>query len=171
PGSRVVYVDIDPLAVTYSRTILGDDPRTTVVQADLRRPAELLARSEVTDLLDFDRPIAVMMVAVLHFVPDDPAAIVAAYRDAVPAGSYLVMSHATHDGQDVQADEHTDLYRRRTATPMTMRSKAEVAALFEGFELVEPGVVHLPLWRPASPEEVDEHPERFAGLAAVGRKP
>ncbi|MFI9006610.1 SAM-dependent methyltransferase [Actinosynnema sp. NPDC053489] len=171
PESRVVYVDNDPIAVTYSRTILGDDPRTTVVQEDLRHPDDVLAVPEVAALLDFDRPIAVMMVAVLHFVQDDPTKIVAAYRDAVPSGSYLVISHATHDGQDEQADEHTALYRRRTATPMTMRSKGEVEALFDGFELVDPGVVHLPLWRPASPEDVADHPERFAGLAAVGRKP
>ncbi|WP_367131525.1 SAM-dependent methyltransferase [Saccharothrix sp. HUAS TT1] len=170
PGSRVVYVDNDPIAVTYSRTILGDDARTTVVQEDLRRPAEVLARPEVAGLLDFDRPVAVMMVAVLHFVQDDPAEIVATYRDAVPPGSFLVVSHATQEGQTDQADEHSDLYRRRTATPMRMRSKAEVAALFDGYDLVEPGVVHLPLWRPASPEDVDERPERFAGLAAVGRK-
>ncbi|WP_170232053.1 SAM-dependent methyltransferase [Saccharothrix saharensis] len=170
PASRVAYVDNDPIAVTYSRTILGDDPRTTVVQEDLRHPDAVLAAPEVAALLDFDRPVAVMMVAVLHFVPDEPVKIIAAYRDAVPPGSYLVISHATHDGQDAQADEHTDLYRRRTATPMTMRSKSEVEALYEGYELVEPGVVHLPLWRPASPEDVDEHPERFAGLAAVGRR-
>ncbi|MCC8243877.1 SAM-dependent methyltransferase [Saccharothrix luteola] len=170
PAARVVYVDNDPIAVTYSRTILGDDPQTTVVQEDLRHPDEVLADPVVARTLDFDQPVAVMMVAVLHFVQDDPAKIIAAYRDAVPPGSYLVVSHATHDGQDTQADDHTDLYRRRTATPMTMRSKPEVEALFEGYELVEPGVVHLPLWRPASPEDVDDHPERFAGLAAVGRK-
>ncbi|XVS65735.1 SAM-dependent methyltransferase [Actinosynnema sp. CA-299493] len=170
PAARVVYVDNDPIAVTYSRTILGDDSRTTVIQEDLRHPDEVLAVPEVADMLDFDQPIAVMMVAVLHFVQDDPAKIITAYRDAVAPGSYLVISHATHDGQDAQADDHTDLYRRRTATPMTMRSKSEVRALFDGYELVEPGVVHLPLWRPASPEDVDDHPERFAGLAAAGRK-
>jgi SAM-dependent methyltransferase len=170
PRSHVVYVDNDPIAVTYSRTILDDDKRTAVVQEDLRRPHEVLDQVRATGLLDFTRPVAVMTVAVLHFVQDDPAEVIAAYRDAVPPGSYLVVSHATQDGQDVQADEHSDLYRRRTATPMTMRSKAEVEALFEGYELVEPGVVHLPLWRPSSPDEVDVHPERFAGLAAVGRK-
>jgi hypothetical protein len=170
PDSRVVYVDNDPIAVTYSRTILGDDEQTTVVGADLRSPADVLA--EARSLLDFSRPVAVMMVAVLHFVGDDdrPADIVAAYRDAVPEGSFLVVSHATQDGQERRADDHQALYRRRTATPMTMRSKAQVAELFTGFDLVEPGVVHLPLWRPASLDDVDDRPERFAGLAAVGRK-
>ncbi|GAA1335467.1 SAM-dependent methyltransferase [Saccharothrix algeriensis] len=173
PGARVVYVDNDPIAVTYSRTILGDDRRTAVVQEDLRRPERVLGHPAVRDLLDFDRPIAVMMVAVLHFVTDAdrPDDLVAAYRDAVAPGSHLVVSHATRDGQDEQADSHQDLYRKRTATPMTMRSADRVRALFAGYELVEPGVVHLPLWRPASPEEVGAAPERFAGLAAVGRKP
>ncbi|MBB5957641.1 hypothetical protein FHS29_004236 [Saccharothrix tamanrassetensis] len=172
PGAQVVYVDNDPIAVTYSRTILEDDKQTAVVQEDLRRPAHVLAAPDVRRLLDFDRPVAVMMVAVLHFVPDDdgPADIVAAYRDAVPPGSYLVVSHATQDGQETRADSHQDLYRKRTATPMTMRSKDQVRDLFAGYEVVEPGVVHLPLWRPASPDDVADHPERFAGLAAVGRK-
>ncbi|GAA0253038.1 SAM-dependent methyltransferase [Saccharothrix mutabilis subsp. mutabilis] len=170
PGARVVYVDNDPIAVTYSRTILGDDPQTSVLRADLRDPDDVLAQART--FLDFSRPVAVMMVAVLHFVgdADRPADVVAAYRDAVPPGSFLVVSHATQDGQDGQADEHEDLYRRRTATPMTMRSKARVAEFFAGYDLVDPGVVHLPLWRPAAPDEVDERPERFAGLAAVGRK-
>ncbi|MFI9812465.1 SAM-dependent methyltransferase [Saccharothrix variisporea] len=170
PGARVVYVDNDPIAVTYSRTILGDDRQTAVVRADLRDPGEVLA--EARSLLDFEQPIAVMMVAVLHFVGDDdrPADVVAAYRDAVPPGSALVVSHATRDGQTDRADEHKDLYRRRTATPMTMRSRAQVAEFFTGYDLVEPGVVHLPLWRPVSADDVDERPERFAGLAAVGRK-
>jgi SAM-dependent methyltransferase len=170
--ARVVYADSDPVAVTYSRTILGDDSQTTVAQADLRRPDQLLARPEVTSLLDWEQPVAVMMVAVLHFVPDadDPAQIIANYRDALAPGSFLVMSHATHEGQPQRADEHQELYRR-TPTPMTMRSRAEVTALFGGFDLVDPGVVYLPLWLPESLDEVDEHPERFTGLAAVGRKP
>ncbi|ONI84610.1 hypothetical protein ALI22I_29120 [Saccharothrix sp. ALI-22-I] len=170
--ARVVYVDIDPVAVAHSRSILGDDRQTTVVHADLRHPDQLLTRPEVTSLLDWNQPVAVMMVAVLHFVPDDdnPAKTITDYRNALAPGSFLVMSHATHEGRPQQADEHQDLYRR-TPTPMTMRSRAEVTAFFDGFDLVDPGVVYLPLWRPESPDEVDEHPERFTGLAAVGRKP
>lgn len=171
PDTRVVYADIDPVAVTHSRAILDDDPRTSVVQADLRRPDLLLRRPEVTSLLDLGQPVAVMMVAVLHFVPDadDPPAIIAGYRDAMAPGSFLVMSHATHEGQPQRADEHQQLYQR-TATPMSMRSRAEVTTLFDGFDLVDPGVAYLPLWRPESLDEVDEHPERFTGLAAVGRR-
>ena len=83
---------------------------------------------------------------------------------------FLVVSHATEEGQPERAEEHQELYRR-TATPMTMRSREQVAALFDGFDLINPGVVYLPLWRPESLDDVDEHPERVTGLAAVGRKP
>ncbi|MEU0882234.1 SAM-dependent methyltransferase [Lentzea sp. NPDC005914] len=169
--ARVVYVDSDPIAAAYSKNILGSDPQTAVVQADLRRPEQVLGSPDVRSLLNFDEPIAVMMVAVLHFVSesDGPAAIIASYRDAIVPGSFLVLSHASQEGQPDKAESHRDLYRR-TPTPMTMRSKSAVADLFTGFELVDPGVVFLPLWRPVSVEDVDEHPERLAGLAAVGRK-
>ncbi|NKE58378.1 hypothetical protein FXN61_16720 [Lentzea sp. PSKA42] len=172
PDARVVYVDSDPIAVTHSRNILDGDELTAVVHADLRHPDTILSHPDVRSLLDLDQPIAVMMVAVLHFVPDsdDPAKIIASYRDAMAPGSFLVVSHASQDGQPVKAGSHQDLYRR-TPTPMTMRSRPEVTALFDGFDLVDPGVVFLPLWRPESLDDVDEHPERFTGLAAVGRKP
>ncbi|WP_434449264.1 SAM-dependent methyltransferase [Lentzea sp. E54] len=171
PDARVVYVDIDPVAVAYSRSILGDDNQTAVVHADLRSPDQVLGSTEVRSLLNFDEPVAVMMVAVLHFVPDsdDPAAIIAGYRDAMAPGSFLAVSHASQDGQPEKAGSHQDLYRR-TPTPMTMRSKPQVADLLADFDLVDPGVVFLPLWRPASLDDVDDHPERFSGLAAVGRK-
>ena len=172
PDARVVYVDSDPIAVAYSRTILDGDPQTSVVQADLRDPAQVLGSTEVRSLLNLDEPVAVMMVAVLHFVrdEDDPAAIVAAYRDAMASGSYLVVSHASQDGQPERAGEHEDLYRQ-TANPMTMRTSSQVRGLMAGFDVVEPGVVFLPLWRPASLDDVDDRPERFSGLAVVGRKP
>ena len=171
PDARVAYVDNDPIATAYSENILRGNRQTAVVQADLRKPEEVLDNPEVRSLLNFDEPIAVMMVAVLHFVPDsdDPAAIIARYREVMAPGSFLTVSHASQDGQPGQADSHQDLYNR-TATPMSMRSNSQVAALLTGFELVEPGVVFLPQWRPVSPEDVDEHPERFSGLAVVGRK-
>jgi hypothetical protein len=172
PDARVVYVDCDPVAVIHSRNILDGDKNTLAVEADLRDPEAVLADPGVRSMLDLDQPIAVMMVAVLHFVSDedDPAKIIAGYRDAVVPGSHLVVSHASQDGQPDKADSHQDLYRR-TPTPMTMRSRPAVTALLDGFDLVDPGVVYLPLWRPDSLDDVDENPERFSGLAAVGRKP
>ncbi|MFD4668087.1 SAM-dependent methyltransferase [Lentzea sp. NPDC058450] len=171
PDARVVYVDNDPVAAAYSENILRGNDLAAVVQADLRRPDEVLNSPGVRALLNFDEPVAVMMVAVLHFVPDedDPAAIIAKYREVMASGSYLVLSHASQDGQPGQADSHQDLYRR-TATPMTMRTKDQVTALFDGFDIVEPGVVYFPEWRPVAPEDVDGNPERFTGRAAVGRK-
>ncbi|HEY0815828.1 MAG TPA: SAM-dependent methyltransferase [Pseudonocardia sp.] len=171
PDARVVYVDIDPVAVAHSREILAGDERTAVVHADFLDVDAVLGSAEVARLLDLSQPVGVLLVALLHFVPvdADPAAAVARYRDTMAAGSYLVVSHATQEGQPRRADEHQALYRR-TSTPMTMRSRAEVAALFTGFDLVAPGVVFLPQWRPDRDEVVDDRPERFTGLAAVGRK-
>ncbi len=162
PGARVVYVDSDPVAVAHSRRLLEGNPDAAVVEADLSTPA---------DVLDFEEPVAVMMIAVLHFVADsdDPCGIIDTYRNAFCPGSFLALSHATHEGQPAQAASHENLYRRRTTTPMSMRSRDEVTALFTGFELVDPGVVYLTQWRPESSDEATEHPERFPGLAGVGR--
>ncbi len=169
PDSRVVYVDIDPVAAAHSRQILLDDELSAVVEADMRRPEALLARPAVADLLAPGEPVAVLLVAVLHFVTDaeDPARIVRVLRDAVPPGSALVLSHAALEGRPDQAGPHQDLYAR-TPTPLTMRSRERITALFDGFDLVEPGVVYFPEWRPDTPESVGTHPERMTGLAGVG---
>jgi hypothetical protein len=164
----VVYVDVDPVAVAHSRAILGDDPTTKVVQADLRDVDAILTHPDVTSMLDFDRPIAVLMVAVLHFIPDadDPAGVVARFRDAVPDGSLVVISHASQEGQPVLATSHQQLYRR-TSTPMTMRTRAEIAPFFEGLDLVEPGLAPILQWRPESPVDPGD---RMVGFAGVGTK-
>ncbi|MER7080537.1 S-adenosyl methyltransferase [Saccharopolyspora kobensis] len=173
PGARVVYVDTDPVAVAYSKKLLHDNPDAAIIDADMRDPGRVLGSPEVAELLDLSRPVAVMMVAVLHFVPDgdEPSKIIARYREVMAPGSFLVISHASNEGRPDVGPAHADLYRKRTTTPMTMRSQAEVTGFFDGFELVEPGVVFLPQWRPVAPDEVGEHPERLTGLAGVGRKP
>lgn len=173
PDARVVYVDIDPVAVAHAHAILAGDPRVRAAQADLRKPGDVLALPEVAEVLDLSRPVAVLMVAVFHFVPDDddPAGIIAAYRDALPSGSYLAFSHATADGQQPeQAAQHQKLYAR-TPTPMVMRSHEAISGFLEGWDLVEPGVVRLPLWRPGDDDLPPENPDTFAGYAAVARKP
>lgn len=171
PATRVAYVDIDPVAVAHSRAILAGNDRTAVLRGDLRDPASILADPALGALLDLDRPVAVLAVAVLHFVGDgdDPAGALGRLLDAVPAGSHLVLSHASHEGQPDRASTHQTLYQR-TGTPMTMRSREQVERFFDGLELVQPGVVYLPEWRP-DPGPVDEHPERFTGFAGVARKP
>lgn len=171
PECRVVYVDIDPVAAAHSRTILSQNPLADIIQADLRDATGIFDDPTVRQLVDLTQPIGVLMVAMLHFVPDtaDPAGIVALYRKMMPPGSFLVVSHATHEGRPDQAGSHTELYRRAGA-PMTMRSRVEIETLLEGFDIVPPGVVFLPLWRPDSPTDVDDHPERFTGYAVVGRR-
>jgi S-adenosyl methyltransferase len=171
PGVRVVYVDIDPVAVAHSRDILAGNPCADVIQADLRDVAAVFDDPRAKRLLDLTQPIGVLMVAMLHFIPDEaePANIVAQYRKIIAPGSYLAVSHGTHAGRPDLVEPLTELYRR-TATQLTSRSAQEIEALFAGFELVPPGVVFLPLWRPDSPADVDDRPERFSTYAAVGRR-
>jgi SAM-dependent methyltransferase len=169
--AQVVYVDSDPVAVAHSRAILAGDERTTIVRADLRAPDTILNDPTVRGTIDFERPVAVLMIAVLHFVADedDPFGAVAQVRDRLVPGSHLVVSHASAEGRPEVAASHRQLYSR-TPTPMTMRSRAEIARLFNGFELVEPGLVWLPLWRPDNPNSAVKQPERTTGFAGVGRK-
>ncbi|MBO4209595.1 SAM-dependent methyltransferase [Micromonospora echinofusca] len=171
PDARVVYVDTDPVAVAHSREILRGNPSATVIQEDLRRPAEILAHPELRRLLDFSEPIAVMIVAVLHFVPDsdDPAGIIATLRRTLPPGSYLVLSQASADGRatDEEKREAERVYRN-TDNPLTVRSRTALTALFDGFDLVDPGVVWVPEWRPDSPDAA-EHAAQSAFIGGVGR--
>ncbi|GAA4214305.1 SAM-dependent methyltransferase [Actinocatenispora rupis] len=172
PQARVAYVDTDPVAVTHSRALLADDPYTVVVEADVREPERLLADDGLRATLDLDRPVALLMVALLHFVgpADDPADLVRRYGRALAPGSLLAISHGTGDGRTAESDAMLRLYAD-TANPLTARTRDEVAALFDGFEPVEPGVVFLPLWRPDEADEVPARPERFCSYAGVGRKP
>ncbi len=171
PEVRVVYVDIDPVAVAHSRAILNGDQRADIVHADLRDAAAILGDPRAKRLIDPTQPIGVLMVAILHFFPGekDPASIIAQYRKRMAPGSYLVVSHASHEGRPDLVGPLTELYRHSTA-PLTMRSRQEIEALLGGFDLVPPGLVFLPLWRPDSPADVDDHPERFSSYAAVGRR-
>jgi SAM-dependent methyltransferase len=171
PEAHIVYVDIDPVAVAHSRSILDGNPRTAVIQADMRDPQHILSEARATGLIDFDKPVGVLLAGVVHFVPDsdDPDRLMAALRDAAPPGSYLVVSHSTYEDQPQEMLDAQKL-SARTATEITLRSKAQVAAFFGEFELLEPGVVHMPLWRPDSPDDVDDHPERFGAFGGVGRK-
>jgi trans-aconitate methyltransferase len=175
PGSRVVYVDIDPVAVAHSRAMLADNRDAAAVLADLRDVSRVLAAPEVRRLIDFTRPVGVLMVAALHFVPDrdDPAGLVARYRDAVASGSYLVVSHAAAS-EDEQApagaDEATAAYSR-TVMEVTLRTRAQVAGLFAGFDMIGPGVVYVTQWRPEATDDVAAPAERLAQLVGVGRKP
>ncbi len=171
PDAVVVYVDIDPVAVEHSRAILAGVDRTGVICADVRDVDRVLGESEKLGLIDFGKPVAVLLAGVLHFVPDAdrPAGIVAALREAMAPGSYLLVSHATADGQPPEVVEAQRL-SSRTATEIVLRTQAGIAAYFEGFSLVEPGLVFIPQWRPDPQDPVDDHPEQVGAYAGVGRK-
>ncbi|GGS81398.1 hypothetical protein GCM10010286_02440 [Streptomyces toxytricini] len=179
PDARVVYVDHDPVAVAHSRAVLEGDTQTGVVSADLRKPQDILTAAEVERLLDFDRPVALLLVAVLHFLEDadDPYGAVAELRDALPPGSLLVLTHASYEGMPLSeevASGTVGVYRD-IRNPLVMRTREEVARFFDGFELVDPGVVSMPNWQPgglADPQDGDmpEDPYAFSGYGGVGRK-
>ncbi|PKV89085.1 SAM-dependent methyltransferase [Streptomyces sp. TLI_146] len=172
PEARVVYVDHDPVAVAHSKAVLEGNDRAGVVAADLRKPQDILSSPEVTRLLDLDRPVALLLVAVLHFVEDsdDPRAAVAALRDALAPGSLLILTHAAYEGIPLSEDRAggaVGVYRN-IRNPLVMRTSEEIATFFDGFELVAPGLVQMPMWRPEnSPEQED--PYAFSGFAGVGR--
>jgi hypothetical protein len=176
PDSRVVYVDNDAMVVTHSRALLAGD-NTVAIQADLREPEVILGHPEVRELINFEQPLALLLIAILHFIPDDqdPFGIVARFRDALPTGSYLAISHGTRDipvRPDMSADEMTEmgerverLYQLTTASLVT-RTRAEVERFFDGFDLLDPGLVEIQLWRP------DDQDSRLPGgfYGGVGRK-
>ena len=176
PDARVVYVDNDAMVVTHSRALLAGD-NTAAIEADLRDPDSVMRHPEVRELIDFDQPIALLLMAILHFVPDeeDPYGIVVRFRDALPAGSYLALSHGTRDipartdmSPEAMAEMGTKverLYQLTTASLVT-RTRAQVERFFDGFDLLDPGLVEIQLWRP---DEADALlPGGFYG--GVGRK-
>jgi hypothetical protein len=176
PDARVVYVDNDAMVVTHGRALLAGD-NTLAIKADLREPDVVLGHPEVRELIDFDQPIALLLVAILHFIPDEegPLGIVARLRDALPTGSYLVISHATRDipvRTDMSAEAMAEmgarverLYQQTTAFMVT-RARAQVERFFDGVDLLDPGLVEIQLWRPDDPNSI--WPGGFYG--GVGRK-
>lgn len=170
PESTVVYVDVDPVAVAHSQAILAGNDRAGVIHADLREPGRVRAEARQLGLIDFDKPLAILLAGVVHFLPDsdDPVSLLADLRDPLVAGSYLLVSHATLDGQPPEVVAAQRL-AARTATPIFPRPHAEVMAYFTGLSLVDPGLVYIPLWRPDPGEQVT-CPERVAAYAGVGQK-
>jgi SAM-dependent methyltransferase len=175
PDCRVVYVDKDPVAVAHSELLLQGNERTAVLQADLRDVDYVLGHQHCKRLLDFDRPIGLLTVMMLHFVPDSsaPKEVLARYRDAVVPGSYLVISHVT---ADQRADQITDaaqaIKRSNSPDQLAYRSHAEVVDFFTGFDLVEPGVVGCGLWHPDRPGDISNDPDVNAHVyGGIGVKP
>ena len=171
PESRVVYVDNDPIVLSHARALLTSRPEgcTAYIDDDLRNTGGILADAAAT--LDFARPVAVVLLAVLHFIPDadDPGGIVAALMSAVPPGSYLVISHITADfDSEVMTEAIRRFNDRAGGEAGTLRSRAEILRFFDGLRLVEPGLVRIPEWRPASEIEARAAAPLWGGVA---RKP
>jgi hypothetical protein len=164
PDSRVVYVDNDPIVHVHANALLTGSGTTSIVLADLREPGEILTHPKVRELIDFSKPVALLLIAILHFITEEenPYGIVAAFRDRLPSGSFLAVSHGTADFHSPgTAAEAAASYETATA-PLVLRTFDRVSAFFDGFELVEPGLVQAPLWRP------DGKPPRPKDLAKIG---
>ncbi|SDP55875.1 S-adenosyl methyltransferase [Actinopolyspora xinjiangensis] len=171
PEARVLYVDNEPVAVAHSRTILEGNDRADVVQADLADSDGILGSEQAARLLDPERPIAVMMVALFHFVPDSarPAEILRSYHEWMAPGSFLGFSHVTGDHYPELLRSIVDLYAD-SSNPVTARSHGEISGLLKDFELVEPGLVYVPEWRPDTEEDRWQDPARSLVYGAVGHK-
>lgn len=174
PAARVVYVDIDPIAVHYSLDLLKDVPSATAIQGDAREPESILAHPDVCRLLDLDRPVGVLLLASVQFIADDAEvyALVRTLREAVAPGSYFVISHLSYEGAPAETIAELERLYTKTTNPVTSRSRAQLEPLFEDLEVVAPGVVYVPLWHPEGPDDLFlEEPSRSVNLVGVGRKP
>jgi hypothetical protein len=166
PTARVVYVDNDPIVLVHARALLTSGPAgaTTYLDADLRDPGPILEQAAL--VLDFSQPVAVMLMGIMHLISDadDPAGIVASLMRAVPPGSYLAL---THPAADIDADAMADAQQRQNqmqAEQVTFRRRDEVARFFGGLEMVEPGLVRAPEWRPGTQAEAETTAALWAGL-------
>jgi hypothetical protein len=172
PECRVVYVDKDPIAAAHSELMLVDNDRAMIVHADMRDPDSILEHPETRRLLDFDQPVGLLTLLMLHFLPNEiePWKLLARYRDALAPGSYLAITHISADSQEPGVSGVADVIKgSRSADQITERSYEQVLDLFGDFELVEPGLVGCPAWRPTGPRDMSEIAESnktvFAGVA------
>jgi hypothetical protein len=180
PDARVLYVDRDPIAVAHGEMILGGNPGVRVLQADLRRPKDILQAPELRDLIDPAEPVAVLMVALLHFfsASDRPEELIAQFHAAAAPGSYLVLSHGHSEklhrsgNLDVLSPDDREVLNlyQRTSGAITLRSRGQIQQLFDGWALVEPGLVWVPQWRPGWPDEVGTDPAASSVVGGVARR-
>ena len=172
PGARVAYVDVDPVAIAHSKAILEGNPDADIINADLREPEKILAHPTTRELIDFSQPTGLLLAMVLHFISDaeDPWAIVATLRDALAPGSFIVLSHVENESRPEKAQAAEKVYTRSVATSVQLRSRAEILRFFDGFEVLDPGLVYIPQGRPDSPADVPDDPSKFWVRVGVGRK-
>jgi len=175
PESRVVYVDNDPMVMVHARALLTSTPegRTTYIEADLRSPEQILSNPELRETLDLGEPVALMLVAVLHFIEGYGAGapIVRTLMDGLPSGSFLVVTNATKDPLPAKMAADYDAALAAGITNIWPRDRAEFTDLFAGLELVEPGVTPVSEWRAQDEPEPRPNPAHVSMYAGVGRKP
>ena len=171
PGTHVVYVDNDPVVLAHGRHLLHGVDGTTILEHDLRRPEDILADPELQALIDFEEPVGVLLVAILHFIADsdDPAGVISKLMEPFPSGSHLVISHGTADAVP-GVNDAAAVYRQSTSSAH-VRTREHVERLIGGLELVEPGIVWLPEWRPDPGTELPPNPADAYFYALVARKP
>ncbi|QBI54959.1 SAM-dependent methyltransferase [Streptomonospora litoralis] len=170
PRARVVYVDYDPVVRVHAEALLADEPELTgVVQADMRDPESLYTHRELASRIDLDRPVGLLMLAVLHFVTDDqqPYALLRRHLEHLAPGSYVAITHGESDTSPDRADVARDAYRSSSAR-LQPRSQEQIKAFFADLAPVPPGVVHAADWRPRGTEPYFS-PEQASGLAGIGR--
>jgi O-methyltransferase involved in polyketide biosynthesis len=149
PGSRVVYVDNDPMVLAHGRALLATDHSTTVVAADLRSPAEVVEHPDTRQLIDFAQPVGVLLIAMTHFLLDtERAQVMGELRDAIAPGSQVAITHVTGDRHPPEAVEGIERAYSATPTPIFFRTQPDVLRFFDGLTLAEPGVVFVDRWRP-----------------------
>ncbi|GGW95019.1 hypothetical protein GCM10010297_15930 [Streptomyces malachitofuscus] len=169
PHARVVYTDNDPIVLRHAEALLVSSPEgiTDYIQADVRRPGGIIEHAR--EVLDFDRPIALSLIALMHFIPDDqdPHGIVGELLAALPSGSHLVLSHAASDRLAELAEQVTAEYAR-AGIRLGFRTREGVARFFDGLDLVEPGLVTAPEWFRSSPAPEPEESGIYAGVARLG---
>ena len=170
PDSRIVYVDNDPIVLTHARALLAGGPEGSIqyIDGDVRDVASITGAAART--LDFTRPTALLLLGILHLIQDaeGPHELVARLMDALPSGSYLVISHPASDIHPGQAEAQRR-YNERVSTPQTLRTRAEVSRFFEGQDLVPPGLVYVHTWRPGPDDIVP--PDGVSAYGGVARKP
>ena len=171
PGTRVVYVDNDPSVHVHANALLAGSGTTRIVLADLRQPEAILTHPKTRELIDFTQPVALLLVAILHFITDaeNPAALTA-LREALPPGSYVALSHGTSDFRTETAEKAAAVYDQATSLA-TLRSHEQIAALFGGWHLAEPGLVQVPLWHPDGPPPRPADLRKMWIYGGVARRP
>ena len=170
PDYHVVYIDIDPVSIAHSKAILQENPTTFVYQADARDPENTLEHIRAETTLDLNKPVAVLFIALFHYIVDDSELrqLIVNYSSSMAPGSYVAFTHGTYENAPPGVAEGLMNLSSRSRHQMRYRSRDDLASMFPEMEIVEPGIVPTPLWRPEGPEDLFiDQPERSLGYAGV----